>query len=238
MIDRSDLEAKRSPPEMQKIRRRFAEDRETYPDEDVHLRRGVFKVFLEEYLPLCTLASNLPGVLSARLMPQSNEGPDALVEIQSSQGIEELAVQITVANQSHQDALARELLSRGQPVFQNTEKVRDPAKKGEIQERGRMLTTRETRLRGQVAEVVAAVRKKLAKFHAGTNVLLVGSRIRLDDSAIAYSWRSDLTERIADLGSIPYGVVYLANGGDELLTLFKSAQVPPVRGNSSGSAGD
>jgi len=223
MVDRSDLETKQSPPEMQDLLRGFAEDREAHSDEDVHLRRGVVKDLLEEYSPLCTLAASLPGVLSARLTPPSNDGPDALVEIQSSEGVQELAVQITVANQSYQHALARERLSRGQPVFENTEKIRDPANRTEIHERGRVLTTREASLRAQVAEVVSAVRKKLANFHTGTSVLLVGSRIWLNGSGITYCWRSDLKQQIESLASIPYECIYLANGDDELLTLFKAA---------------
>ena len=218
MVDRSDLEAKRTPTQMQHLLSCFAEDREACSDENVHLRRGVVKDILEEYSPLCILAANLPGVLSARLASPSINGPDGIVEIESGQEIEELTVQITVANQSHQEALARERLSQGQPVFGSTEKVRDPTNRSEIQERGRVLETREGRLRVQVGEVVNAVRRKLANFYAGTDVLLVSSRIYLDDSGITYSWRADLRQQVEALGSIPYRRIFLANGDDEFLS--------------------
>lgn len=223
MVERTDLEISRSPTEMQDLLHSFSEDRQAYSDEDIHLRRGVVKDLLEEYAPLCTLAANLPNVRSARLMPQSNEGPDAIVELQCNQVIREFTVQITVANQSHQEALARERLSQGLPTFANTERVRNPTNKEEIQERGRVLMTREARLRGQVEEVVIAVRRKLRKYHPGTEVLLIGSWIWLDDSSITYSWRADLKEQIRALGDVPYRSIYLANGDAEFLTLFRSA---------------
>jgi hypothetical protein len=222
MIRRNDLEAKRSPLDMKDLLRCFAEDRETYRSEDVHLRRGIVKDLLEEYSPLCTLATNVAGVLSARLTPPSSDGPDAVVELESAQGVEELTVQITVANQSYQQALARERLSQGLPVLDNTEKYRVPENPNEIGERGRVLTTKEERLRRKVAEVVAAVQKKINKYHERTDILLVGSRIKLADSCSTYSWRDDLIGRIDEFNDIPYRSICLANGDDELLTLYES----------------
>ena len=225
MIKRSDLETPRTVDEMQELIRSFSKDR-TYSNEDIHRRRGIIKTLLEEYQPLSALSSHL-NARSAHLTARSHEGPDGIIQLQSNK---QLGVQITVADQSSalefgckrtstQEAHTRERLSRGQPTFANTKKLRDRTT-GQIVECGRVLTTREARLRGQVQAAVTAIQKKREKFHKGTEGLLVVTRISLHDLGINYSWKQDLKKRVEDLGAIPYKRLYLANG-DELIPLIE-----------------
>ena len=214
MIKRSGLETPRTVDEMEELLRSFSKDR-TNSNEDVHRRHGIIKTLLEEYQPLFTLACHL-NARSAHLTARSHEGPDGIIQLQSSK---QLGVQITVANQSPQEALTRERLSRGQPTFATTKKLKDRTT-GQIVECGRVLTKREARLRGQVQAVVIAIEKKREKFHEGTEALLVVTRISLHDSGINYSWKQDLKKRVEDLGTIPYKRLYLANG-DELIPLIE-----------------
>ena len=59
-IQRAKLELLRSPKSMRRLIRDFANDRQTYPDADVHMRRSVAKTILEEYSPPAALAARLP----------------------------------------------------------------------------------------------------------------------------------------------------------------------------------
>lgn len=216
MVTRIELENPRTPDEMEDLLRSYAEDRETYPDEVVHRRIGIIKDLIEEYQMLYAFARYLDNTRTARLSPQSNQGPDGIVEIESRQ---EFAVQITVANQSRQEALTRELLSREQPAFASTEKRKD-RRTDPVVEHGRALTTREARLRRHVQDVVTAIEKKIENFHEGTDTLLVGTRISVDDSGINYSWKHDLKVQVEGLDNIPYNRLYIANG-DEVIPLIK-----------------
>lgn len=211
-ITRSQLEDFRTSEEMAKILDKL-QDRSTYSDDDVHYRRGLVKDLLEEYAPLLTLVRGTPEAVSARLLPKSNEGPDAAINAHAGT----LSVQITVADQSYQAALTREVLATEGSAFPATEKSRDRAS-GKVVQDGRVLTTREGRLREQVAEVMVAVKRKAKNFHEGTEILLVNTRISLDDSSIEYSWREDVRKQFQALEDVPYGRVFLANG-DELISL-------------------
>lgn len=216
MMKYIDLETPRTPDEMRKFIEAYEKDVETYSNKDVHCRKGIIKDFLEEYCPLYTLVRTFPNVRTARLAPKSNEGPDGIIELKS--GVE-IAVQITVANESHQEALIRERLSRGQSAFATTEKKKN-RRTGEIVECGRALKTKEERLHGHVQKILIAIKKKIEKFHEGTDTLVVATRISVNDSAVKYSWREDVKERIKSLGAIPYRSVYLVNG-DEVTSFIE-----------------
>lgn len=214
MITRADLETPRTPNEMKEVLDQFSADRITYPDRDVHLRKGIIKVLLEEYDPLHILARAFGNECRAWLTHPSNQGPDSLIQLKSGR---EFAVQITVANQSHENALGRERLSQGQHTFPASKKERN-SQSGEIKESGRILATREGWLRGQVQDLVNSIENKNTKFYDGTDILLVSTRIRLDDSCIEYSWRDDLTDKVQKLCKLRYLGVYVANGY-ELITI-------------------
>lgn len=214
MLTRTDLEKAQTLEKMKKLLDSFTEDREIYPSEAVHKRQGLIKDLIEEYGPLYDLSLHL-NADSAYLTHESNKGPDGIIILPFG---EKVAVQITVANQSHQAAMGRELLSQGKPIFATTRKIKNSRTK-EVKEEGRCLTTHEQMLRFQVQEIMDAVKKKIKKFHAGTDALLVSTRISVSDLTIAYKWRQDLTKQIFELGSIPYKKLYIANG-EKIITIF------------------
>jgi 3'-phosphoadenosine 5'-phosphosulfate sulfotransferase (PAPS reductase)/FAD synthetase len=156
MITRNDLEKPRTPNEMKAILDQFSKDQNTYPDQDVHMRKGIIKRLLEEYRPLHVLANDLGEECQARLSLASNEGPDAVIRLKSGK---EITIQITVADQSCMTALGREVLSQGKPMFPNSNKTRAKQTR-EICQTGRILDTREGRLRKQVDDVIKAIGKK------------------------------------------------------------------------------
>jgi hypothetical protein len=217
MITRVDLETPHTPDEMEGLLRLFAEDRQSFTDEEVHLRRiKIIKDLLEEYQFLYAIARKLDAK-NAYLNRESNQGPDAIIESQSGA---QFTVQITVANQSKQTYFNRKLLSQRQVAFANTKKRKYPVTSKIVD---RVLTTREGRLREQVQSIVSVIKKKIDKFYTGTNALVVGTRISLDDTCINYSWREDLKDCIKSLGAIQYCSVYLVNG-EEVITLIETPE--------------
>ena len=214
-MTREELQIPRTPREMRDLISSFEHDRATYPDNIVHNRQGVVKDLVEEYAPLLTLVENLEDVETARLNPQY--APiDAVVRLSSGR---ELSIQITLANDSYQTALHREILMEDGSATVGSVKCRDK-ETGKAVDHGRGLRTREGRLREQVTEVMKAIECKAKKEEKRkakgalpkTDVLLVWTEITLDDSEIAYSWREDLTARFKIFGSILYETVYVANG--------------------------
>ncbi len=213
MIKRADLEIPRTPEEMGKFIAVYELDVDTYSNEDVHLRKGVLKDFLEEYCPLYTLVRNLPNIRTARLTPKSNEGPDAIV----STGENELTVQITRADESYKRALSREFLSKQRAVFATSNITRNK-KTREIHQTGRVLTTRKSRLKEHVGNIASAIQRKCGNFHEGTDALLVATRIGPSALQPEASWEEELRNRITRIASIPYRALYVANG-EQLIVL-------------------
>ncbi|MGR3180078.1 MAG: hypothetical protein ACUZ8E_18720 [Candidatus Anammoxibacter sp.] len=121
-----------------------------------------------------------------------------------------MSVQITVSDQDHEVAMGRELLSGGSITFPTSKKTRNP-KTGVIEERGRVLTTRKARLQEQVAAIATAIQLKNKNFHVGTDILLVGSNIFLNDEDLDYKWEKDICARISDIGS-PYPRICIYTG--------------------------
>lgn len=215
-MQRSDLEIPKTPLEMEELIGLVANDRVSYSDQDVHLRRGFIKPLLEEYLPLSIFSRHFPDIREARLTPSSNMGPDA--EAISGSG-EKHVIQITVADESYETALGREKLSEGEPMFPGAQKSRNK-KTGAIEESGSILTTREAELKKQVNQVVDAIVRKSNNYHVGTGILLIRTSIHLSDPD-DYSWRNDLSDQVSGL-NIPYEYVYLTNcvsGKDKLIPL-------------------
>jgi hypothetical protein len=215
MLTRTDLEIPRSTDEMYTLVSSFATDRVTYPDKDVHLRKGIVKDILEEYVPLLHLACYL-GAKTGRLLTISNNGPDAIIQLQTGK---EIKVQITVANESYQEALTREILSEGKSASAWTKKGRDPRTR-KIKEGAHFFAVREPKLREEVMKIVNAVKKKINNFHQGTDVLLVATKISIGDTDINYSWKQDLRGQVAALDPIPYKRLYIINN-DEVVHLIE-----------------
>jgi hypothetical protein len=218
MLQRSELETSRSPSQIQDLIDAVATDRETYPDEDVHQRRGILKVLLEEYLPLSILATNLPGVASARLLVQSNAGPDAVVELSHPGFPPELRVQITVADQDHQEALARELISQGKMVFRNTVKRRSASNRAVIEARGHVLTTPRARAQKRAEVIVAAYTRKVQKYRPATDALLIHVSGAVPPTS-DFCWSSHVKQTLEQSGSNPYKWVFATSTPSALLSL-------------------
>ncbi len=208
MIDRADLEKPRTPSEMDALLRNAYEDRKSYLDESFYRREGVIKTLLEEYQPLATLAAYL-GASSARLSPDSHPGADGVISTRSLLCHPALHVQITLAEQNHQQALGRELLARGEPHFPTTRKIRNKKTRGFEQE-GRLLRPGGL-LPLPTEEVVAAVARKATNFHPGTDVLLIGLDTRLDGRSDLTAWRRELNEQLVYPDSCPYDRVFLVS---------------------------
>lgn len=216
MIKRSDLEVPRTCEQMTTLFNSYAEDFVTYPSEDVHLRKGIIKDLLEEYRPLCALVCNMPNACRAYLAPQSNQGPDAFIELNSG---EKVTIQITTADQSRQEAMGRKALSRGQSHSKVATKERN-RETGEIKQWGgmRLREDRDRELRRWVEAILSAIKRKSANFQEGTEMLLVSHDLWLGSPPANYSWRDDLKDRVRTLDNIPYKYVHLANR-DELIML-------------------
>ncbi len=208
ILTRRHLESWQSLEDMHKIIQLFC-DPEVFTDQDVHRRIGIAKDMLEEFVPLYRLAAYLRAS-RARLTPEGSQGPDAIIEFSHGRRI---SAQITVADQSYQEAMNRELLAKGRIVFPFTKKDRDPRTR-HITESGHMLQSKEGMLREKVNRVIGAIRAKIAKFYAGTDCLLVSTGRFCSASDSGYSWRGDLVDQVNELTNIPYDHIYLVHGMD------------------------
>ncbi len=186
---RSDMETWHTSPRMKELLDSLAEDRESYPNEVVYRRLGDVKRLLEEYRLLYAFACHV-SARRACLAPQSNEGPDGYVEMES--GVK-LAVQITVSDQSYEEAQKRKIFCQREGVWNN-------------------LKSGDAFRRRLAQDIVTAIRKKIGKkFHPGTDVLLVGTQIPKKDALTDYSSTEALLEQIGGVEKIPYSRVYVVN---------------------------
>jgi len=184
------------------------------------MRRGIVKTMLEEYLPLSILAANLPAAVSGRLLAQSNAGADAVLELNDPAFPSELRVQITVADQDHQEALVREKISQGAMVFRNTVKKRSGNDPAVIEEHGRVLTTPKARAQGRAAMIIAAFDRKVRKYRLGTDALLIHVS-GVVHSTHDFSWSTHITQAIQQRSSNPYKWVFVSCSPSTLLTVVR-----------------
>lgn len=205
-MDRNELQTPRSYPEMHRICQAIIDDRKTYPDTEFYKRKGLVKHILEEYWPLMQLLDHLCTGAKGALTERSHEGPDAVILV----GDQTLYAQITCANQSYKEALNREILSEREVVFPHQEKDREKTTR-KIIAKGRALTTRVGKLKSQVDEIVEAVDKKARNYHEGTDILLIDTEIHMSDIDTGYSWRKDLSEKVANISDLPYEYIYVAS---------------------------
>lgn len=209
-LTRADLELARTPGEMEALLADYTNDRASYPPADAHLRRGIIKHLLEEYRPLTALVGTLPGISTARLTAQSSAGPDAI--IQFTDGKTAFA-QITVADQSYESALRRERMSEGKVVFEATTAIRNTLTR-EAGELGHALTPPSACLQRHVDAVVSAIEKKVAKFHPGTDMLIVGAERKRN--SLTLPWRDEVRSRLDAIAILPYAQVCLIAGREVL----------------------
>lgn len=215
MKPRLEFETPRTPAEMKALIVEIAEDRKSISDADYHRRpRGIVKDLIEEYAPLQVLAEHTKSDCKAYLMPESNQGPDGVIELSSGK---KLMIQVTVADQDHHAAMGRERLSEGHITFPASTRARNPTTMA-IEEKGRILTTRKARLQEQVSKIVTAVQQKNDNFHEGTDILLVSANIFLSDEDLDYSWEEDLRAHVMSIGS-PYPRICI-DTGTEIIDVY------------------
>lgn len=191
--------------------------------QQVHLRQGLVKDVLEEYEPLTTLVAYLPNALTARLMPDAHPGPDAIIEIAGPAGPQDLAVQITVADQSEQTRLDRARMAQGQIAFPARHKARAPQNKAVILETGRAGENPMARRNARLDAIVARIVAKINQHYAGTQALLVVWRNMLGmNPQGAVDWRVELRARVAGISPNPYSRIYLCSDS-EIVDLLASA---------------
>ena len=205
MIDRGLLEQSASLDEMRAILEHFASDEKTFPNDVVHRRRGLSKDLIEEYEPLYRLSLELNAFNTGRLTSQSFAGADAIVEmIDGSQ----IAIQITTAGETRSTGLQREFLSQGEPVFPNQTASRNALTK-RIESGGRILSTRLKNTEQMIAEVKAALQRKILSYRPDTQYLLI--RIRQSSKTMDESWKYRLQNALASESILPYKAVFVAN---------------------------
>jgi hypothetical protein len=168
-IERKALEKAVSLREAKGLVDSFCNDRITYPDGDVHSKRGVCKILAEEYCPLVRLAQEYWCVRSVRLFPVANPGPDAEIRFWwrcSSK------VQIICANEGYNRALMREQLRHGDIVFPHQSRRRDKVSK-KVVNTGSVLMTPAADVQSRVNRIFKAIDAKKQKYYSGTDTLFV-----------------------------------------------------------------
>ncbi|AZP13551.1 hypothetical protein [Undibacterium parvum] len=205
VLQREKLEQPHTLDEMRNLLDRFSADHIAFPDQLVHLRRGVFKDIIEEYAPLYSLANNLEGFMWARLTKESFPGPDAIIQLNDQS---QIAIQITTAGETQKTALQREVLSRGESIFRNQDALRIlPSKK--ILMSGRALTTKKANTEEMIEEVKTAIKRKISAYRNGTQCLLI--LICQQSITMEFDWKSQLRAALLNITFAPYLEVYVTN---------------------------
>jgi len=207
-IQRADLELLRSPKSMRRLILDFANDRQTYSDSDVHMRRGIAKTILEEYRPLAALVAELPFVRRARLTPQSTEGCDAEIWLWPCRRI---GIEITCADQSHDAALQREELAAGKAVFPFRHRRRDTNTQ-EILAEGRALACPESVVMCRVERIRKAIAKKCADYRGNAEILLVADKSADWEYLKQASFVRRVREMFQTVKNAAYSQVYVCFG--------------------------
>ncbi|MGM0655551.1 MAG: hypothetical protein ACQETR_09575 [Thermodesulfobacteriota bacterium] len=147
----------------------FCNDRETYPDSDVHLRKGICKILIEEYGPLVRLAKEQFLVRDLRLFPEANQGPDGEIRFWFRGPFR---IQIVCSNQGYNRVLMREILSNGCAVFPNQNRQRDKSTR-KVVSSGRVLTTSTADIEMRVQRILNKIDAKEKKYYPDTDTLLI-----------------------------------------------------------------
>jgi hypothetical protein len=189
----------------------FCNDRATYPDPDIHAKKGVSKVFAEEYCPLVRLSQEHWFVRSICLFPEAYAGPDGEIRLWWRPSSK---VQITCANEGYSRALMRELLGRGEIAFSGQSRKRNKAT-GQVISAGRAFTTPSTDVQTRIDRILKAIEAKEKKYYPGTDTLVVQE----DPANFRHLNKGGLHKKVCDavgkgLGS-SYGRIYV-NYGNEL----------------------
>lgn len=201
-MERTKLEEFKTLHEMHELLAYFSSHREEFPDEHVHLRRGIAKVLLEEYAPLLMLAQHL-GAAGAKLTASAYEGPDGYLYFEDGA---EAAVQVTCAGESDQTAYKRELLASGRLVFDSQRVERVSVSKA-FRVSGRVLSTKDRGTSLAVEEIRLALQKKCKNFKEGTSILLIHSR--RNELTMSADWTAQVHAAMSHLSEVPYRAVFV-----------------------------
>ena len=147
---------------------KFLNDRESDPDDDVRVRRGICKALAEEYLPLVRVAQMVPSVESVRLLSEANEGPDGEIHFREEQCWN---VQATCAHEGYQRHLLREQLQQD-GIAQPGNRRRD-RHSGQVVCETTPLFRPDEEVEVRLNRICSAVQAKEENYHTGTDTLLV-----------------------------------------------------------------
>ena len=167
-IKRSDLEKAVSLQQANCILNTFYNDRTIYPYDDIHLKKGICKILIEEYCPLVNLANSLFLVRRVRLYQEGNAGPDGEIIFWYKPSYK---IQITCSSEGYNRALMREQLSDDKIVFPAQKRKRDNT--GKVISYGRVSTVLEDDRKNYFDRIISAIRKKELKYYKGTDTLIV-----------------------------------------------------------------
>ena len=185
----------------------FCNDRKTYPDSDVHLRKGIYKALIEEYCPLVRLAKEQCLVRDIRLFPEANQGPDGEIRFWLRRPFR---IQIVCSNEGYSRALMREILAQGSTVFPNQNRQRDKSTK-QVVTSGRVLKTPTAEIEMRVQRILKAIDKKEQKYYPDTDTLL----IQEDPAGFSHLMEGGLHQRVCDSiqrRQIQYKQIYINYG--------------------------
>jgi hypothetical protein len=168
----------------------FCNDREAYPDSNVHLRKGICKILIEEYGPLVRLAKEQILVRDLRLFPEANQGPDGEIRFWFRRSAR---IQIVCSNQGYSRALVREILAKGFAVFPNQNRQRDKST-GNVVSSGRILKTPTADIEMRIRRILKAIDAKEKKFYSETDTLL----IQEDPAGFRHLVEGGLHQRVCD----------------------------------------
>ena len=173
-------------------------------DRSVHLLEKIVKPMLDEYIPLHALLIHLSGV-SAKLMVQSNSGPDGVITFEDGF---EMTVQIVTSHHDKSEGLGRRQLSEGKPYWPNmTLSERGGNGTRRVLEKGSAFTTPAARTTKLVNGVETALHKKIAKFKTGTHALLIGGEMSLHDE----SWKIAVRVLLDSVRPNPYARIFVGD---------------------------
>lgn len=182
----------------------FCNDREAYPDTDVHLRKGICK---KEYGPLVRLAKEQFLVRDLRLFPEANQGPDGEIRFWFRGSCR---IQIVCSNQGYSRALMREILAKGFAVFPNQNRRRNKFT-GKVVSSGRGLSAPTADIEMRVQRILKEIDAKGKKYYSDTDTLL----IQEDPSDFRHLTEGGLHQRVCDsiqIRQIPYTKIYINYG--------------------------
>lgn len=206
-MERCDLERPMSLRRATKALDNFFNDLNAYPDNDFYLRKGVNKVFAEEFHPLVCLAQTFRWVRSVALSPAAHEGTDAEIRFWWRP---KLRVQITCVHESYSRALMREQMANSEVVSPQSVRYRDKTT-GEVKASDPVAVCAGREVEARCKRIMKAIESKQEKYHPGTDVLLVHDE-PLHSHTEKESLHSQVVAALNNLSVSRYRYIYICYG--------------------------